>query len=270
VPSVAHVLRKRGVLRSGTMPGLRWSLFCGETLPKATAQQWQAAAPNSVVENLYGPTELTIACTVHRWDPATSPDHCVYDSVPIGQPYPAMQTLVVDGRLQPLRDGEIGELCMAGPQSSPGYWRAPELTAERFFDHGGRRYYRTGDLVRQIDDELVHLGRVDQQVKIGGYRIELGEIEAVLRREGCVEAICLQWPDANTITAVVTGEVDADEMRDRLAETLPSYMLPQTVRVLPTLPLNANGKVDRFALSRWLTEDAARITVDVEESELGA
>ena len=73
VPSVPAQMRKRNLLGPGTLPTLRWSLFCGEPLPRASAEAWQAAAPNSTVENLYGPTELTIACTVHRWDPRASP-----------------------------------------------------------------------------------------------------------------------------------------------------------------------------------------------------
>jgi len=256
VPSVAAVLRRRGVLKPGTMPTLRWSLFCGEALPRATAEAWQAAAPRSVVENLYGPTELTIACTVHRWDPATSPAACVHDNVPIGRPYPGLHALVVDDELADAPDGEAGELCVAGPQTTPGYWRAPELTAERWFERDGRRYYRTGDLVRHLGGEYVCLGRNDQQVKVGGHRVELGEIEAVLRRAGAVEAVALLWPDAQTVTAVVSG-AGADDPTDLMAactEGLPAYMVPRAVRVIEEMPVNANGKVDRAALHRWLDE----------------
>ncbi|WP_433547242.1 amino acid adenylation domain-containing protein [Streptomyces sp. CA-294286] len=254
VPSVAAVLRKRGVLRPGTMPSLRWSLFCGEALPRATAEAWQAAAPQSVVENLYGPTELTIACTVHRWDPATSPAACVHDNVPIGRPYPGLQPLVVDARLNPVPDGETGEFCMAGPQTTPGYWRAPEITAERYFVHQGRTYYRTGDLVRLQDGEYVCLGRDDQQVKVGGHRVELGEIEAVLRRAGAVEAVALLWPDPDTLTAVVSGAVAPAVLAEACAAALPGYMTPTSVRVVDDMPVNGNGKIDRGALRSRLDE----------------
>ncbi|WP_225860931.1 amino acid adenylation domain-containing protein [Streptomyces triticiradicis] len=252
VPSVAAVLRRRGVLAPGTMPTLRWSLFCGEALPRATAEAWQAAAPHSVVENLYGPTELTIACAVHRWDPRTSPAECVHDNVPIGRLYPGLDGLVVNERLAPVTDGETGELCVAGPQATPGYWRAPDVTAERFFEHAGRRYYRTGDLVRRQGTELICLGRNDQQVKVGGHRVELGEIEAVLRRAGCAEAVCLMWPDDSTVTAVVTGTADPADLSDAVAAELPAYMAPRSVHAIGELPVNANGKVDRGALRRWL------------------
>ncbi|MEU7583133.1 amino acid adenylation domain-containing protein [Streptomyces sp. NPDC041068] len=259
VPSVAAVLRKRGALNPGTMPSLRWSLFCGEALPRSTAEAWQAAAPGSVVENLYGPTELTIACTAYRWDPRTSPDECVHDNVPIGQPYPGLHPLVVDDGLRPVPDGEIGELCMAGPQTTPGYWQAPELTAERYFAHDGRTYYRTGDLVRMRGGQYVCLGRNDQQVQIGGHRVELGEAEAVLRRAGAVEAVCLYLPETGTVTAVVSGTVDPETLTAACKAGLPAYMVPKSVQVIDDMPLNGNGKVDRPALRRWLDRQPAHL-----------
>jgi amino acid adenylation domain-containing protein len=256
VPSVAAALRRQGVLTPGSMPTLRWSLFCGEALPQATAEAWQAAAPASIVENLYGPTELTIACTAYRWDPHTSPAQCVHDNVPIGRPYPGLHTLIVDEDLTPVADGATGELCVAGPQTTPGYWQAPRLNAERFFERDGHRYYRTGDLVRTHHGQLVCIGRNDHQVKIDGYRIELGEIEAVLRRAGALEAVCLTWPDAATITAVLSGAANPAAVTEAATRTLPPYMLPASVHTIETMPLNTNGKVDRTALRRWLDDRA--------------
>ncbi|MEU9114962.1 amino acid adenylation domain-containing protein [Streptomyces sp. NPDC048483] len=258
VPSVAAALRMRGVLTPGSMPTLRWSLFCGEALPRATAEAWQAAAPGSTVENLYGPTELTIACTVHRWDPSTSPAQCVHDNAPIGQPYPGLHTLIVDEDLAPVAEGATGELCVAGPQTTPGYWQAPELTAERFFAREGRTYYRTGDLVRMHHGQLICIGRNDQQVKVDGYRIELGEIEAALRRSGAVEAVCLMWPDPGTITAVISGVTDPTAVADASADSLPPYMVPSALHTVEIMPVNANGKVDRTVLRRWLDDRALR------------
>ncbi|MFF7484987.1 amino acid adenylation domain-containing protein [Streptomyces luteogriseus] len=256
VPSVAAVLRKRGVLTPGTMPTLRWSLFCGEALPRAAAEAWQAAAPGSVVENLYGPTELTIACTVHRWDPVSSPAACVHENVPIGRPYPGLHPLVVDEDLRPVAAGGTGELCMAGPQTTPGYWRAPDLSAERYFAHEGRTYYRTGDLVRLQNGEFVHLGRNDQQVKVSGHRIELGEIEAVLHRAGAVEAVCLLRPGSR-LAAVVSGVTDPGALNDACAAALPAYMVPSAIHIVDAMPVNANGKVDRPALARRLDQESA-------------
>ncbi len=253
VPSVAAVLRKRGSLTPGRMPGLRWSLFCGEALPRATAEAWQAAAPASAVENLYGPTELTIACTAYRWDPRTSPAACVHDNVPIGRPFPGLAPLVVDEALEPVAEGGTGELCVAGPQTAPGYWQDPDLTAERFLERDGRTYYRTGDLVRVQDGgDYVYLGRNDQQVKVGGYRIELGEIEAALRRAGCAEAVCIHRPGEDVIAAVVSGADDPEALADSVAALLPAYMVPKSVHAVDEMPVNGNGKVDRNALRSWL------------------
>ena len=256
VPSVAAMLRRRGSLTPGRMPTLRWSLFCGEALPAVVAEAWQAAAPASVVENLYGPTELTIACSAYRWDPRSSPGECVHDNLPIGRIHPGHHALVLDEALVPVAPGDTGELCVAGPQTTPGYWQAPKTTAERYVVREGRTYYRTGDLVR-FDPEREHyvcLGRNDQQIKVGGHRIEPGEIEAALRRAGCTEAVCLLWPDAESIAAVVTGVADPAPLADTVAETLPPYMVPKSVSAIEQLPVNANGKVDRDALHAWLNE----------------
>jgi non-ribosomal peptide synthetase component F len=255
VPSIAALLLKRGALAPGRMPTLRWSLFCGEGLPRSTAEAWQAAAPNSIVENLYGPTELTIACAAYRWDPATSPAQCIQDLVPIGEVYPSLSDVVVDEALREVAPGDLGELCVAGPQTSSGYWRASHLNAARFFARGGSRYYRTGDLVRRVGDNYVYLGRNDQQVKIGGYRIELGEVEAALRRAGCIEAVALPWPSerqADTIVAVVSGAENVSRINTAAGQHLPTYMLPRSIHVLDQMPLNSNGKVDRGALRHWL------------------
>ncbi|MEV7024826.1 amino acid adenylation domain-containing protein [Kitasatospora sp. NPDC093558] len=256
VPSVAAVLLKRGTLTPGRMPTLRWSLFCGEALPRPIAEAWQEAAPNSTVENLYGPTELTIACTAYRWDRAASPAECERDLVPIGRPYPGMSPLVVDEDLRPVPAGGTGELCLTGPQRFPGYWRAPQLTAERQFEHEGETYYRTGDLVRLRGDHYVYAGRNDQQVKVGGYRVELGEVEAALRAAGCVEAVCLVAPDGDSLVAVVSGTDDPGTSAKAVGERLPAYMVPKSVHLIDDMPLNSNGKVDRNALRQWLENQA--------------
>ncbi|MEH1781563.1 MAG: amino acid adenylation domain-containing protein [Nostoc sp.] len=262
VPSVAALLIKRVALTPGSMPTLRWSLFCGEGLPRPIAEAWQAAAPQSIIENLYGPTELTIACAAYRWNSVTSPAECVHDLVPIGEVYPGLSPLVVDASLREVAPGEVGELCVSGPQTSPEYWRDPELTARCFFEKPTsavttRRYYRTGDLVIRRGDHYVYLGRSDQQVKVSGYRIELGEIEAVLRRVGCIEAVALPWPDEHHpdfIVAVVSGVADSSKLGELAAQYLPNYIMPRSIFILDDMPLNGNGKVDRKALRQWLKE----------------
>jgi len=264
VPSVPAQMCRRNTLKPGSLPSLRWSLFCGEPLPQRSAEAWQAAAPNSIVENLYGPTELTIACFVHRWNPTESPALCRNGIVPIGRPYNGLTAALVDDGLNPVAPGEPGELCVSGPQTTPGYWRAPELTAQRYVQlpvsrHETRRFYRTGDLVASLTSgEYVFLGRADQQIKVLGHRVELGEIEAALREEPSVEhAVAFGWPPsapaAEHIIAVVSGnEVDTSALLERARVALPPYIVPREIHVLTEMPLNSNGKVDRKALKERL------------------
>jgi amino acid adenylation domain-containing protein len=264
VPSVPAQMRKRNLLAPGMLPTLRWSLFCGEPLPRASAEEWQAAAPNSTVENLYGPTELTIACTVHRWDPRTSPGLCVNDMAPIGAPYPGLTAVLVDQDLRLVAEGDAGELCLCGPQTSAGYWKDLARTAERFVKipaAGGTDeiFYRTGDLARQLPSgEYVCLGRTDHQIKVLGFRVELGEIEGVLQKgTGVVQTVALGWPmsegTATGIVAFVSGSgVDMGELQKACKALLADYMVPNKIILMDEMPLNANGKVDRAALKTRL------------------
>lgn len=266
VPSTGVFMKRLGMLKPSRYPTLRWSLFCGEPLPVEVAQAWAEAAPQSVLENLYGPTELTIACSVYRWDHQGSTTECKFGVVPIGKPYPGMDALVVDEKLMEVPTGSEGELLMTGPQLSLGYWRDPERTAAAFVIPPGKDkvYYRTGDRVLKTvgDDPLVYLGRLDHQIKIRGHRVELGEVEAVLRQEAGVEAaIALGWPitpsGADSVVAFLGDtSVDPEAIRARLQTKLPGYAVPRDIHLLPKLPLNPNGKVDRKALLKLLEEMA--------------
>jgi len=267
VPSLPALMRRKGFLRPAIMPSLRWSLFCGEPLPQATAEDWQAAAPGSVVENLYGPTELTIACFAYRWSPERSPAACRDGLVPIGRPFPGLAAAVIDDAERPAADGEPGELWVSGPQTVPGYWRNPAATAARFVARDDlaaqtKRFYRTGDRVQRLPSgDYAYLGRVDHQVKVLGYRVELGDVEAALRAApGVVEAIAVAWPledggAASGLVGFLTGPaVDPAAVLASVRATLPDYMVPRELRIVTELPLNANGKVDRRALAGQLAQ----------------
>jgi amino acid adenylation domain-containing protein len=267
VPSTAALMSRLRMLAPGRYPRLRWSLFCGEALPAELAQRWLAAAPASRLENLYGPTELTIACTLYRWDAARSPAQCELGLVPIGEPYPGMSALVADEQLREVAVGEAGELLMAGPQVALGYYRDASRSAAAFVVPPGRGevHYRTGDRVRRPAPgrPLTYLGRIDNQIKVLGYRVELGEIEALARAQGGVdEAVALGWPLSDSgaegiVVFVADAACDVAALRRRLAERLPPYMQPREVRALAHFPKNANGKIDRKALARLLADDAA-------------
>jgi len=262
VPSTAVFMKRLGALKAGAYPRLRASLFCGEALPVELVGAWAKAAPNSVIENLYGPTELTVACTYYRWDPARSPSESAYGLVPIGEPFPGMRPLVVDESLNEVKPGQDGELLMTGPQLSLGYWNDPVQTAAAFVIPPGRSevYYRTGDRVRRPvgKSPLLYLGRTDDQIKILGHRVELGEVEAVVRKESGIEGVvALGWPrnaggaDGVEVFLQTDGPTQPDLMR-RVANRLPFYMVPRRYHFLVPFPLNASGKYDRKALTKRL------------------
>ena len=262
VPSVAVFIRRLSGLPRGCLPDLRWSLFCGEPLPTDIAQAWAEAADGSEVENLYGPTELTVACTSYRWQGDTSRAECVHGLVPIGEPFPGLEAIVVDPSLREVPVGNDGELLVAGDQVSAGYWNDDVRTEAGYVTPPERpgRYYRTGDVVRRPSPTgpLCYLGRVDSQIKVLGHRVELLEIEAALRTaSGSDSVAAIGWPrtasGAAAVVAYIGGEgVDGRRVRSALTEVLPSYMVPREVRALPQLPLNANGKIDRRALETIL------------------
>ncbi len=268
VPSLAVHMKRLGMLKPGRYRTLRWSLFCGEALPVEIASAWAAAAPHSKVENLYGPTEVTIACTAYRWDSERSTAECEHGLVPIGWPLPGMTALVTDEDLHEVGPGGGGELLMEGPQVVPGYWNDRERTAAAFVMPPGRKetHYRTGDRVRRPADDgpLLFLGRVDNQIKVQGHRVELGEVEAVVRDEsGVSDVAAVGWPltasgAAGVVAFLGETEVDLDALRTHAATRLPPYMVPRQFLLLPELPRNANGKIDRHALRRLLENGARR------------
>ncbi|WP_326705312.1 AMP-binding protein [Streptomyces cyaneofuscatus] len=250
-PRMIALARQARGLEPGSFPTLRWSLFCGEPLLVRDAAQWQDAAPHSPVENLYGPTELTVSCTAHRFDPKTSPERAVNGIVPIGTLHPNLRHLLLGAE----DDAQgTGELCVTGDQMFRGYLD-PSDDFGRFVEHEGERWYRTGDLVRPAGQgELAYIGRNDQQVSIGGVRVELAEIESGLRRlSGVREAVAVAA--AGQLVAFCVGvEKPVPLLLAELGSFLPRYMVPRHFEYLEELPLNANRKIDRRALS-----DRARV-----------
>jgi amino acid adenylation domain-containing protein len=264
VPSTAVFMKQLGMLKPGQYPSLRLSLFCGEPLPLSSATAWLEAAPNSTLENLYGPTELTIACTLYRWDPSRSPAESELGIVPIGYPYPDMGVLVVDDNLLEVPPGQEGELLMNGVQMSLGYWKDPAKTAAAFMTPPGKNeiYYRTGDRVRRPlgNAPLTHLGRIDSQVKIFGHRVELGEVESRVRNAcGCDGVVAVGWPKTDSgfggVEVFIEGQDSAfEKLRGAVARDLPEYMVPRRFHFMDRLPRNANNKYDRKAMQKLLEE----------------
>ncbi|QQQ80086.1 AMP-binding protein [Saccharothrix sp. 6-C] len=254
-PSAITLVRRRGGLGHGSMPGLRWSLFAGEALRAADALDWLSAAPASGLENIYGPTELTVTITGHRWTDAT-PASCVNGLTPIGEVHEGHDHLLV------AEDGSFaateGELCVTGPQMTRGYLD-PADDEGRFLEHDGRRWYRTGDRVRRhADGTLVYLGRLDSQVQLAGWRVELAEVEHALRAcAGVRDAVAVTRATENGLELVVfyTGDrTPARLLSKELRDVLPAGMLPREYRHVDDFPLNSNRKVDRGVLTTWAAE----------------
>ena len=196
--------------------------------------------------------------------------------MPIGRPVANTAIHLLDRALRPVPAGVAGELYIGGVQVARGYWRRPELTAERFvpdpFAPGpGARLYRTGDLARFAPDGAIeYLGRLDHQVKLRGFRIELGEIEAALADlPGVREAVVLALAGAAAASAggaegdrrlvayVTPDDLSAVDLRAALLARLPEHMVPSAFVPLDNLPLSPNGKVDRQALARLRPESWA-------------
>lgn len=269
VPSVISLAARLRGLPPGSMPQLRWSLFAGEQLTLDQARRWAAAAPDSVLENVYGPTELTITCLGYRLpaDPGRWPSTS-NGTVPIGRPYPHLEAMLLteDGAAGGEGTVREGELCVRGSQRFQGYLDR-EDNRDRFVRAGGQQaasatdppaepdWYRTGDLVGWQDGELVHLGRADDQVKISGHRIELGEIESALRQHPAVhEAVVVTTEGGSAgpvLHALYTGQpVTWRALVSHAQQRLPLYMVPAQGHQLTEFPLNTNGKIDRVRLRR--------------------
>ncbi len=257
VPSTAAFMRRLRMLKPGSFPSLRWSLFCGEALPMRLAADWQEAAPNSIVENLYGPTEATVAFTAYRLPKARRPELDALPTVPIGMPLSGQRVMIVDSSGEPLREGEAGELCHGGSQVAAGYWQAPDQTAACFqppkcADAEGIRWYRTGDrAVVSSDHGLIFLGRIDRQAKIRGHRVDLLEVENAMRLAAWTDTVAaVPWPVGDDglalgLVGFVAGSQKIPEkIIDACRDSLPYYMVPNQIRSVTDWPLNANGKTD--------------------------
>jgi D-alanine--poly(phosphoribitol) ligase subunit 1 len=253
VPSIIHLMQSMKMLAPGAFPKVRCSIFAGEPLLIKSALAWKEAAPNSVIDNAYGPTEGTVVCVGQRLPPAP-PFPQQRDIMGLGKAFPASQIAVVDEKLRFLPADEPGEIALSGLQLATSYFRQPELTARRFPVINKQRWYLTGDKgIRDEQGIVYHLGRLDNQVKMLGHRVELEDIEAHLREvSGSQMVAVVAWPISQgtaqgTVGFVSHSSLSPARIRDLLKERLPSYMVPNQVHIRD-IPLSANNKVDRKAL----------------------
>ncbi|MGW3774227.1 amino acid adenylation domain-containing protein [Actinomadura verrucosospora] len=251
-PSAFYQLMAADKQNQGKDLALRYIVFGGEALDLGRLEDWYSRHDENapVLVNMYGITETTVHVSYVALDrayAATAPGSV------IGVGIPDLRVYVLDGRLQPVPPGVVGELYVAGPGLARGYLNRPALSAERFVadPHGepGTRMYRTGDVGRWLaGGRLEYLGRGDRQVQLRGFRIEPGEIESALVRHEAVTDAAVIVRDDRLVAYVAGSGADAAELRRFVGRELPDYMVPAAVVELDALPLTSNGKLDRKAL----------------------
>ena len=261
---------------------LRRVICSGEALPFKLQQSFFKRL-KCQLHNLYGPTEAAIDVTAWQCQPESQ-----LTTVPIGRAIANTQIYILDRNLQPVPVGVPGELHIGGVQVAREYLNRPELTAEKFIPNpfisrgeqpfAPTRLYKTGDLARYLPNgNIEYLGRIDYQVKIRGFRIELGEIEAVLLQHPAIrEAVIIAREEANGERRLVayfvacSAEIPTtSDLRQYLAKKLPEYEIPAVFMPLESLPLSANGKVDRRQLPAPMGDRLlSQVTYVVPKTEL--
>ncbi|MEO7583966.1 MAG: non-ribosomal peptide synthase/polyketide synthase [Ferruginibacter sp.] len=231
-------------------------VFGGEALRTEMVEDIIASGATCKIVNHYGPTETTIGKLLHQ----VQPGRAYGSTIPIGKPFSNTSVYVLTKSMELCPVGVPGQLFIAGDGVARGYFNKAEITKEKFIPdpfalQSGAGMYRTGDLVKYLPDgNIEFIGRVDDQVKIHGYRIELGEIETIMSQcELVSQAVVLAREDKRgdkRLVAYIVGKADYDkeELVVYLKGRLPGYMIPALMVELESLPLTANGKIDRKAL----------------------
>src|SRR5579864_8669015 len=285
-PSAFYQLSRRVVEGEERLASLRVVIFGGEGLELRRLREWvkEYGEGNPELVNMYGITVTTVHVTYRR---LRSEEVRGWGESVIGEGIGDLRVYVLDGEQEMLPEGAVGELYVGGAGVARGYWRRPELTAERFVPDGysgevGARMYRSGDLgYWREGGDLVFVGRVDEQVKVRGYRIELGEIEAVLEEHERVSSAVVVVRESGEGEKRLEGYVvlrevgegggegggggKGAEVREYLRRRLPEYMVPGKLVVVEQLPLTGKGRVDR----RGLLELGERLVGQGEEGSEG-
>jgi D-alanine--poly(phosphoribitol) ligase subunit 1 len=253
VPTVMVNIANLDLLAKLKLDRLTKVFFIGEVFPTKHLNYWRRHLPSAMFVNLYGPIEITVACTYFIVDRELADD----DKLPVGFPCRNTDILILNEQNQLTKVDEPGEICVRGSSLALGYWNNSERTARGFVQnplnpHYPEVIYRTGDLgYWSSRGEIMFLGRRDFQVKHLGYRIELGEIEhAVLQVDG-IRNCCVVY-NQNKKEIALFYECDKELapafIRGSLATVLPKYMLPTVFNWMELMPRNPNGKIDRQKL----------------------
>ena len=255
VPSALCFIANFRALPEVHLDELKLIMFSGEVMPTKQLNMWMREYPEVCFVNQYGPTEMTDICAYYIVDRPLADN----EAIPIGKACEHMELLLLGENNEAVPYGEVGELCGRGPSLAYGYFKDPEKTSQVFVQNPLNPYYpeliyRTGDLARYNEyGELVYVSRKDFQIKHMGNRIELGEIEtAVSALDGIDRNCCLYDMKRSMIVLFYTGSIGKDDIRGKLRDSLPDYMIPNRVVRLESMPLNLNGKVDRTKLKEMI------------------
>jgi tyrocidine synthetase-3 len=234
----------------------------GEMLESELARRvYESFGGEIEIFNEYGPTEATVGCMIHKFDPVAD----TRNLVPIGRPAANVQIYILDDRLHPVAENVMGELFISGDGLATGYLNRSELTAERFVDNPfipGQKMYKTGDVARWLPEGIIEfVGRTDDQVKFYGYRVELNEVRCALNRHPQIrDSVVVVTKDRNGHDVMIAYYVSRQEiaiaqLRAFLSERLVEETIPNVFVHLKKLPLTLNGKINVSALP---TLDEAR------------
>lgn len=253
-----------------SLKSLKYTIVGGEALSTATVNKFHKLTNETILVNIYGPTEATVYATCYNLD-----RNNVQCKIPIGTPVANMGVYILDKSQNLVPTNVAGEICLSGIGLARGYINNPELTAERFVKNpylSGEKMYKTGDIAKwRPDGTIEYLGRKDRQIKIRGFRVELGEIEArILQHSAVKEAVVKVFEDANSmkyLCAYLSTEeqIPLKELRSHISRELPEYMIPSHFVFVETMPKTINGKIDIEKLTEPSSEKISDAEGTLEE-----
>ena len=265
VPTVANFLLKMKMLKPGIFPSIIKSRFAGEPFSQELANEWSLAAPNSTVENHYGPTESTVDVCRYVYSLNDKNKSFSNSIIPIGKPLFGNTILIINKNQEVLDDKKIGEIIFKGPQVTNGYLNDSAKTKSTFvrfnWDNSKDIWYKSGDLgFYNSEGNLECLGRIDNQIKFGGRRVEIGEIESAFRKfDKTKDAKVIAVKDVNNIVkglyAFITdtlSEQEEKQIRDEILKYIEKLFIPKKIISISKFPLTVSGKIDRRKLEEFI------------------
>jgi len=248
VPSVLINIANFDALNKKKLQYLKQVLFAGEVMPNKHLNYWRKKYPRILYSNLYGPTEITVDCTYYKVLKKFNDN----ESLPIGFPCKNSNILILNKRKNLCKINEVGQLCVRGTSLALGYYNDEKKTNEVFIQNPLNKFYKekiylTGDLVyKNKNDEIIFVGRKDDQIKHLGYRIELQEIENAAFQLKDIKSVCALYNFKKKYIALFyTGKISDRKIYINLSKIIPKYMIPTKYFKLDKFPINSNRKIDK-------------------------